>query len=101
MGDGCTERTQAGLSDFGVDVVARMNELGIVLDLSHCGVGTTRDGIALTRQPPAFTHTMCEAIRNGHAPEVDASDIFRVMDVCFAVHEAAESGRTVKIDYLV
>ena len=66
MGDGCTERTQAGLSDFGVDVVARMNELGIVLDLSHCGVGTTRDGIALTRQPPAFTHTMCEAIYNNH-----------------------------------
>jgi len=66
VGDGCTERTQAGLSDFGVDVVARMNELGIVLDLSHCGVGTTRDGIALTRQPPAFTHTMCEAIYNNH-----------------------------------
>jgi len=41
------------------------------------------------------------AIRNGHAPEVGARDIFRVMDVCFAVHEAAETGRTVKVDYLV
>jgi len=41
------------------------------------------------------------AIRNGHAPEIDATDIFRVMDVCFAVREAAQSGRTVKVDYLV
>jgi len=41
------------------------------------------------------------AIRNGHAPEVAARDIFRVMDVCFAVREAAETGRTVKVDYLV
>ena len=42
-----------------------------------------------------------EAIRNDRAPEVDATDIFRVMDVCFAVREAAETGRTVTIDYLV
>jgi membrane dipeptidase len=66
VGDGCTERTQAGLSDFGVAVVERMNELGIVVDLSHCGKGTTKDAIEISRQPPAFTHTMCEAIYNNH-----------------------------------
>lgn len=42
-----------------------------------------------------------DAIRNDRAPTVDEKDIFRVMDVCFAVHDAAQSGRTVKIDYLV
>ncbi len=66
VGDGCTERTQAGLSDFGVAVVERMNELGIIVDLSHCGKGTTKDGIAVSKKPPAFTHTMCEAIYNDH-----------------------------------
>lgn len=66
VGDGCTERTQAGLSDFGVAALTRLNELGIVVDLSHCGVGTTRDGIELCRQPPAFTHTMCEARYPNH-----------------------------------
>lgn len=66
VGDGCTERTQAGLSDFGVEVVERMNDLGIIVDLSHCGKGTTNDAIEISRQPPAFTHTMCEAIYNNH-----------------------------------
>jgi len=62
LGDGCTERTNAGLSDFGVEAVRRMNDLGIVVDLSHCGEQTTRDGIELSTRPPAFTHTMCKAI---------------------------------------
>ncbi len=62
LGDGCTERTNAGLSDFGVAVVERMNELGIIVDLSHGGEATSRDGIAVSRRPPAFTHTMCKAV---------------------------------------
>ena len=62
LGDGCTERTNAGLSDFGLAVVERMNQLGIIVDLSHCGEATSRDGIAVSKRPPAFTHTMCKAI---------------------------------------
>ena len=62
LGDGCTERTNAGLSDFGVAVVERMNNLGIVVDLSHCGEATSRDGILVSKRPPAFTHTMCKAV---------------------------------------
>lgn len=66
VGDGCLERTNAGLSDFGVEVVERMNDIGVMVDLSHCGRQTTFDGIALSKKPVAITHTMCEAIRNGH-----------------------------------
>jgi membrane dipeptidase len=62
LGDGCTERTNAGLSDFGVAVVERMNALGIIVDLSHCGEATSRDGITFSKRPPAFTHTMCKAV---------------------------------------
>jgi membrane dipeptidase len=62
LGDGCTERTNAGLSDFGVAVVERMNQLGIIVDLSHCGDATSRDGIQVSKRPPAFTHTMCKAL---------------------------------------
>jgi len=66
LGDGCTERTNAGLSDFGVAVVERMNELGIIVDLSHCGRQTTDDGIAFSDPGACFTHTMCEALYPGH-----------------------------------
>lgn len=72
LGDGCTERTDAGLSDFGVEVVERMNELGIVVDLSHCGESTSRDGIAVSRRPPAFTHTMCKSIYDHVRAKSDA-----------------------------
>lgn len=66
IGDGCLERTNAGLSDFGVEVVERMNDIGVMVDLSHCGRQTTLDGIAFSKKPVAITHTMCETIRNGH-----------------------------------
>ena len=62
LGDGCTERTNAGLSDLGIACGQKMNELGIIVDLSHCGEQTSADGIAYSRQPPAFTHTMCKAV---------------------------------------
>ncbi len=66
LGDGCLERTNAGLSEFGVEVVKRMNKIGVLIDLSHCGRQTTFDGIAFSSRPVAMTHTMCEALRRGH-----------------------------------
>ncbi|OGU09566.1 MAG: hypothetical protein A2W29_06515 [Gemmatimonadetes bacterium RBG_16_66_8] len=62
LGDGCLEPANAGLSRFGRDVVARMGELGILVDLSHCGVQTTADGIAVSARPVAITHSGCRAV---------------------------------------
>jgi membrane dipeptidase len=78
LGDGCTERTNAGLSDYGVAVVERMNELGIVVDLSHCGERTSADGIAVSRKPAAFTHTFCEALYRDH-PRAKTDELIRAM----------------------
>lgn len=66
LGDGCTERTNAGLSDFGIEAVQRMNEIGIIVDLSHCGHQTTNDGVEFSNPGPCFTHTMCEALYKNH-----------------------------------
>lgn len=66
VGDGSTERTNAGLSDFGLEVVARMNSLGILVDVSHSGKQTTMDAIHFSEKPIAFTHTMCESLRPEH-----------------------------------
>ena len=71
LGSGCTERVDGGLSDFGVEVVERMNELGIIVDLSHCGRKTSMDGIEVSGRPAAFTHTFCEAIYNDHPRRQD------------------------------
>ena len=62
LGDGCLEPGNAGLSKAGRDAVARMNELGILVDLSHCGRQTTADVMAVSTRPVAFTHTGCAAV---------------------------------------
>jgi membrane dipeptidase len=77
LGDGCTERTNAGLSDFGIECVEKMNDLGIIVDLSHCGEQTSADGIAFSKQPPAFTHTVCKAIH--FHPRAKADELIRAI----------------------
>ncbi|HYL98879.1 MAG TPA: membrane dipeptidase [Blastocatellia bacterium] len=62
IGDGCLEVGDAGLSSFGRQVVHRMNELGIALDLSHCGRRTTADGIAASAGPVIISHSGCAAV---------------------------------------
>lgn len=62
LGDGCLEPDGAGLSRAGQASIRRMNALGILVDLSHCGRRTTRDGIAASAVPVAFTHTGCAAV---------------------------------------
>lgn len=62
IGDGCLEEANAGMSAFGRGVVARMNELGVLLDLSHCGQRTTVDGITTSTKPVAVTHSGCAAL---------------------------------------
>jgi membrane dipeptidase len=62
VGDGCLEPGNAGLSSFGKQVVARMNELGMLVDTSHCGRRTTLEAIALSTKPVAATHSGCAAL---------------------------------------
>jgi membrane dipeptidase len=64
LGDGCLEPADAGLSRLGRAAVERMNALGILVDLSHCGRRTTRDAIAVSSRPVAFTHTGCAALHD-------------------------------------
>ena len=56
LGSGSGEPQDAGLSELGVRAVQRMNELGMVIDLSHCGYQTTLEAIELSEDPVAFTH---------------------------------------------
>jgi membrane dipeptidase len=62
VGTGCTERNDSGVSEFGVKVIERMNQLHMLIDLSHCGYQTSIDGIDLSKDPVAFTHTGCRSV---------------------------------------
>jgi membrane dipeptidase len=57
-----------GLSDFGKQVVRRMNELGILVDLSHVGERTFWDAINTVTKPVLVSHscayTLCPVFRN-------------------------------------
>ena len=56
VGFGCWEKEDRGLTDFGRDVVDHMNELGILVDLSHVGAQTSDDAIRHSKAPVAYTH---------------------------------------------
>ncbi|HEY0130700.1 MAG TPA: membrane dipeptidase [Allosphingosinicella sp.] len=58
-GDGCLERANAGLSDFGRQAIAEIERNRLLLDLSHAGQRTTAEGIAEAKRPLAITHTGC------------------------------------------
>lgn len=72
VGDGCLEPANGGLTRFGHQVVERMNEVGMMVDLSHCGQQTTADGIAASSSPVAITHSGCTAIARHPRSKDDA-----------------------------
>lgn len=58
VGCGCYETRDGGLSDWGRDVVAEMNRVGILCDLSHVGPKTSEDVIVASKQPVAYSHCL-------------------------------------------
>ncbi|HEY0233280.1 MAG TPA: membrane dipeptidase [Dokdonella sp.] len=61
----------AGLSALGRDAIARMNALGVSLDLSHADEKSTLDAIAVSSRPVLVTHAGCSAV---HAHPRNKSD---------------------------
>lgn len=68
FGDGCGEKTDAGLSNLGAQWVERMNELGMVISLSHTGYKTSMDVMGISEDPIIFDHSnpkaLCDHPRN-------------------------------------
>jgi membrane dipeptidase len=58
VGTGCYEKHDSGLSGFGHEVVAEMNRVGILCDLSHVGAKTSDDVIRASKKPVAYTHCL-------------------------------------------
>jgi len=62
LGDGCGEKSNSGLSNLGFDVVERMNRVGMLIDLSHCGERTTLDAIEASKDPVLINHAGARAL---------------------------------------
>ncbi len=62
VGDGCMEPGNAGLSNFGHQVVEQLNAQKIVVDLAHGSARTMSEGIAASRAPALISHTGCRAL---------------------------------------
>ncbi len=61
--DGCHEPRDAGLTAAGRRLVARMDEAGVLVDLSHCGARTSFEAMeAPLARPPVFSHSNARAL---------------------------------------
>lgn len=63
IGDGLNERSDCGLSSFGIEVIRRMNDLGMVVDVSHAGLQTAMEAIEHSRAPVCYSHNASYTLR--------------------------------------
>lgn len=72
-GAGCKELGAHGLTHFGRALVARMNERGMLIDLSHANMATMADAIAASKVPVIVSHTACMAVHSNVRNTTDAN----------------------------
>ncbi|MBN6185423.1 membrane dipeptidase [Aneurinibacillus sp. BA2021] len=75
LGSGLAEATDGGLTMFGRRVVRRMNQLGMVIDISHCGDKTSMDVLACSEQPVLLTHAGARAL--WHTPRMKPDHVLQ------------------------
>ncbi len=73
IGSGSTERVDGGISDFGAAIIKAMNEVGMLVDVSHSGDRTTLDAIEISTKPIAITHSNCRALVDHPRVKTDAA----------------------------
>jgi membrane dipeptidase len=64
IGSGSTERVDGGVTDYGEQIIKAMNDVGMLVDVSHSGDRTTLDAIEISPKPIAITHSNCRALNN-------------------------------------
>jgi len=62
--DDKTVKRNNGLNDLGRQIVAEMNRLGMIVDISHVADKTFWDVIEVSKAPPFASHSSCRALAN-------------------------------------
>lgn len=79
-----------GLTDFGKDVVRRMNRLGMLVDISHVSDKTFYDALEVSEAPLIASHSSCRALCD--APRNMTDDMIKAL---------AAKGGVIQINYHV
>jgi membrane dipeptidase len=90
LGSGFLADTDDGLTDFGAEIVKRMNAVGMALDLSHSGDRTTLDALSVASKPVIVSHSAARALVPGHL-RAKTDDVIRAV---------AKSGGAMGIPFL-
>lgn len=56
LASGCYEQEDSGITRFGKQVIAEMNRVGMIIDMSHSGERSTLEAIELSTQPVVVSH---------------------------------------------
>jgi len=64
IGSGLNEIGDGGLTDFGYDVVKRMNKTGIIVDVSHASDNTALETIEASDKPILISHAGSRTLTN-------------------------------------
>lgn len=64
LGDGCLESSDAGLSDLGRKCIRHLNDLGVMIDISHAGARTSLETIELADGPVVASHSNSDVVCN-------------------------------------
>lgn len=67
IGAGFLEHNDGGLTVFGHQIVERMQQVGMGVDVAHCADRTTLDTLAAATKPVIVTHAACRALVPGFA----------------------------------
>ena len=64
LGNGCKEVNDGGLTMFGKQCVERMNKVGMLIDVSHCGPKTAYDAVTYSKKPIIASHIGAKGVWN-------------------------------------
>ncbi|GHC78156.1 dipeptidase [Streptomyces flavofungini] len=97
-GSGVDDSACGGLTPQGLEVLAEMERLGIVYDISHLGVAGVEDVLEHARRPLLATHSACRAVTDIHRNLTDAqlkgiADLGGVIGVAAAIPPFIDPGR--------
>ena len=75
LGSGLSEANDGGLTKFGRAAIKRMNQIGMVIDLSHTGERTSLEAIEASENPVSLSHTGARALWD--VPRLKSDEVLR------------------------